>query len=129
LTVISGIDGFHAVDPITEQHSYNTQYLLSYLLEPLLIAVFPDGRKSHSRQLSSHLDNCRVHRSKTSENFFAENSIIRVPYPSYSPDSAPSDFSLFGYMKIAMAGQQFPRPEDPLADIQAFLSELQRSEL
>jgi hypothetical protein len=54
-------------------------------LEPLLLAVFPDGRKPHSRRLSLHLDNCRVHRSKTSENFFTENSIIPVPHPPYSP--------------------------------------------
>jgi hypothetical protein len=32
-------------------------------------------------------------------------------------------------MKAALAGQQFPGPEDLLAGIQEFLSEIQRSEL
>jgi hypothetical protein len=50
--------------------------LLNHILEPLLPVVFPDGRKPHSRRLSLHLDNGRVHRSKASESFFAENSII-----------------------------------------------------
>jgi hypothetical protein len=92
LTVIWGMDGFHVVGLITEQHSYNTQYFLGYILEPLLLAVFPHGRKPHSRWLSLHLGDCRVHRSKTSENFFAENSIVRVPHPPYIPDLTPSDF-------------------------------------
>jgi hypothetical protein len=87
-----GIDGFDVVDLMTEQHSYNTQYFLSHVLEPLLLAVFPDGRQPHSRLQSLHLDNCRVHCSKASENSFAENSIIRVPHPPYGFDLAPSDF-------------------------------------
>jgi hypothetical protein len=32
-------------------------------------------------------------------------------------------------MKVALAGQQFPGPEDLLTGIQAFLYEIQRSEL
>jgi hypothetical protein len=69
LAVIYGINGFHVVDMMTEQHSYKTQYFLGYILEPLLLAVFPDGCKPHSHPLSLHLDNCRVHRSKASQNF------------------------------------------------------------
>jgi hypothetical protein len=69
LTVIWGIERFRAVDLVTEQHSYNTQYFPSHILEPLLLAVFPDGHKPHSRPLSLHLDNCRVHRSKASQSF------------------------------------------------------------
>jgi hypothetical protein len=69
LTVIWGIDEFHVFDLMTEQHSYNTHYFLSHIFEPLLLAVFPDGRKPHSHRLSLHFDNCRIHRSKDSENF------------------------------------------------------------
>jgi hypothetical protein len=92
LTVIWGIDGFHVVDLVTEQHRCNTQYFLSHILEPLLLAVFPDGRKPHSLWLSLHIDNCHVHWSKASDKFFAENSIIRVPHPHHRPELAPSDF-------------------------------------
>jgi hypothetical protein len=49
LTVIWGADGFHVVDLMTEKHSHNTQYFLSHIFEPLLLAVFPDDRKPHSR--------------------------------------------------------------------------------
>jgi hypothetical protein len=85
LTVVWGIDGFQIVDLMTEQHSYNMQSFFSHILEPLLLAVSPGGPKPHSRRLSLHLDNCRIHRSKASENFFPETSIMRVPHPPYSP--------------------------------------------
>jgi hypothetical protein len=78
LTVIWGINEFHIVDLTTEQHSYNTQYFLRHILEPVLVAAFPGGRKPHSCRLSLHLDGFRVHRSKSSEHFLAENYIIRV---------------------------------------------------
>jgi hypothetical protein len=129
LTVIWGIDGFHVVDLMIERHSYNTQYFLSHILEPLLPAVFPDDRKSHSCQPRLHLDNCYVHRSKASENFLAENSLIRVLHQPYSPDLALCDFWLFGHMKGALSGSQFPGPEDLLTGIPEILSEIQRSEL
>jgi hypothetical protein len=91
LTVVWGIDGFYVIELTTKQHNYIAQYFCSDILESLLLAVSPDGRKPHCHRLSLRLDNCRVHRSKASEKFFAENSIIRVPHPPYSPDFAPFD--------------------------------------
>jgi hypothetical protein len=75
LTVIWGINGLHVVVLMTEQHSYNTQSFLSHILEPFLLAVFPDGLKPHSRRLSLHIDNYCVHRSNALKTF-ADNSII-----------------------------------------------------
>jgi hypothetical protein len=111
------------VDLMTEQHT--TPYFLSHILEPLLFPVFPEGRRPHFRWLSLHLDNCHVYRSKASENSVAGNSIIRIPHPSYIPGLAPSDCWLFGHMKVALVGQQFPGPDNFLTGIQEFLSEIQ----
>jgi hypothetical protein len=36
-----------------------------------------------------------------------QNSMQRAPYPAYSPDLAPSDFYLFGYVKQLLSGCQF----------------------
>jgi hypothetical protein len=61
LTVTWGIDEFHVVDLMAEQHSYSPQSFPSHILEQLLFAVFPEGRKPHFRRLSLYLNNCRVH--------------------------------------------------------------------
>jgi hypothetical protein len=124
LTVIRGIDGFHVVDLMTEQHSYTISPFLSQIFEPLLFTVCPDGRKPSFRRLGLHLDNCHVCRSKASENSVAENSIIRMPHPPHSPGLVPSDFWLFGHMKVALVEQWFPGPKGLLTGIQEFLSEI-----
>jgi hypothetical protein len=36
-----------------------------------------------------------------------QNSMRREPHPAYSPDLAPSDFYLFGYVKQLLSGCQF----------------------
>jgi hypothetical protein len=84
-------------------------------MEGLLLAIFPDGPKLHSRQLSTHLDNSHIHRAKASNAFCAENDIVRVLDPAYSPDFAPLGFWLFGHMKGALTGQEFPESADLLA--------------
>jgi hypothetical protein len=53
-TVIWGVDGFHIVDLRTWQRSFNSEYFVG------------------------HLDNCRVHLSKATEQFLTENHIGRV---------------------------------------------------
>jgi hypothetical protein len=36
-----------------------------------------------------------------------QNSMQRAPHPAYSPDLAPSDFYLFGYVMQLLSGCQF----------------------
>jgi hypothetical protein len=91
LKVIWAIDRFRVFDLKTEQHSHNTQYLLSEIMEPLL-AIFPDDQKSHPRRLSVHLDNCRIHRSKVGDTFLAENDGVREPHLPNCLGLAPADF-------------------------------------
>jgi hypothetical protein len=38
-----------------------------------------------------------------------------APYPAYSPDLAPSDVSLFGYVKRCLAGLSFEDADQLLA--------------
>jgi hypothetical protein len=40
-----------------------------------------------------------------------------APHPPYSPDLAPSDFFLFGYIKQKITGQEFASPDDLLEAI------------
>jgi hypothetical protein len=39
--------------------------------------------------------------------FTEQNSMQRAPHPAYSPDLAPFDFYLFGYIKQLLSGCQF----------------------
>jgi hypothetical protein len=99
LAVSWRIDGFQVVRLMTEWHRYDTYYFLGKVVEPLLSAIFPGGRKSHSRHLSAHIDNRPVHRPKASKRLFTENTIVRVLDLTNGPDLTPSNFWPFGHNK------------------------------
>jgi hypothetical protein len=43
LTVIWGVDGFHVVDLIISQGSFNSEHFLNHVLAPMVAKVFPGG--------------------------------------------------------------------------------------
>jgi hypothetical protein len=79
LTVIWGMDGFYVVNLMTKQHSYNPQYFISHILEPLLLTAFLDDCKPHPRRLRLHRDNGRVHCSKFSDNISPKIILFECP--------------------------------------------------
>jgi hypothetical protein len=46
-----------------------------------------------------HAESARRHTAKASTYFFEENRMKPAQHPPYSPDLAPPDFYLFGYVK------------------------------
>jgi hypothetical protein len=59
------------------------------------------------RKLIVHSDNARPHTPKKALDFLGQNGMERAPHPPYSPDLAPCDFYLFGYVKGLLAGSEF----------------------
>jgi histone-lysine N-methyltransferase SETMAR len=62
---------------------------------------------SNEQKLSVDADNARLPTTKLSTQYFNENRMKSAPHPPYSPDLAPSDFYLFGYVKRCLAGLSF----------------------
>jgi hypothetical protein len=52
-----------------------------------------------------------------------------APYPPYSPDLAPSDFYLFGYVKRCLAGLSFDDTDQLLATVEDFLEGIEKVNL
>jgi hypothetical protein len=51
------------------------------------------------RKLIVHIDNARPHTATVSQQFMARNEMVIAAHHPYSPNTAPSDFCLFGHMK------------------------------
>jgi histone-lysine N-methyltransferase SETMAR len=62
---------------------------------------------AHQSKLIVHANNTSPHTAKMTSQFMKQNSMQRAPHPAYSPDLAPSDFYLFGYVKQLRSGCQF----------------------
>jgi hypothetical protein len=55
--------------------------------------------------------------------------VTRVMHPVYSPDAAPCDFFLFGYLKGEMAGFTVDLPVDILSEIRRIFQEISEKTL
>jgi transposase len=52
------------------------------------------------------MDNSPIHKSKAAIQRIASMRVKLAHHPPYSPDLAPSDFFLFGYIKQKIARQE-----------------------
>jgi histone-lysine N-methyltransferase SETMAR len=94
------------IEILEKGRKFNRGYYMAEILEPLsqwrsIEAV------GNERKLLVHADNARPHTTKLSTQYFNENRMKSAPHPPYSPDLAPSDFYLFGYVKRCLAGLSF----------------------
>jgi histone-lysine N-methyltransferase SETMAR len=106
LTIVWNAGGFHLVNVLPKGFKFNANYYVTQILDPL-----SKWRRTQvgrtNRQLIVHADNTRPHTAKMTSQFMEQNSMQRAPHPAYSPDLAPSDFYLFGYVKQFLSGCQF----------------------
>ena len=112
ITVIWGVYGTYIIDDLPEEEHFNSSYFVEHILIPLDKQKDKIWPLRHSHKIWLHLDNCRVHNSKYTEKEMQLSVFERAPHPPYSPDLAPSDFFLFGYVKGKLGGQSFKTREE-----------------
>jgi histone-lysine N-methyltransferase SETMAR len=97
---------------LPEGETMNSTYYVEQILAPL--SEFDLSQRSGEREqvLTLHFDNAPIHNSAEVEGYLEDRGLSRMPHPAYSPDLAPCDFYLFGYLKGALAGQSFQTLED-----------------
>lgn len=121
ITVMFSKNRIFHIDMMKKGQSFNTEYFINNVLEPTIDEFRKTSKK---KKLKLHLDNCRVHNSKKSNEWYNKNGVVRVPHPLYSPDLAPSDYFLFGYLKEKLAGLSFTSPEELFDAITEILHEI-----
>jgi hypothetical protein len=60
-----------------------------------------------AKKLLVHSDNARPQTARQTRDFIEAYGMEQARHPPCSPDLAPSDFSLFGYLKDRLQGQHF----------------------
>jgi histone-lysine N-methyltransferase SETMAR len=108
-----------------KSRKFNEDYYVAEIFEPLSQWRSIEAA-SNERKLLVHADNARPHSAKSSTQYFNENRTKSAPHPPYSPDLAPSDFYLFGYVKRCLAGLSFEDAHQLLAAIEAVLHGIEK---
>ena len=111
ITVIWGVWGVYIVDELPEGEHLNSSYFVEHILIPLEAQKDQIWPQRGKHKIWLHLDNCKVHNSKYTQLEIEKSVFKRAPHPPYSPDIAPSDFFLFGYVKDKLEGQSFTERE------------------
>jgi histone-lysine N-methyltransferase SETMAR len=96
---------------------YNSQFFTETVL-PSIDKKLPECHpKSPTTAAHLHVDNAKPHTSKISIEKIEELGFILVPQPPYSPNLAPCDFFLFGYLKQHLEGKHFTREDQMIAAV------------
>jgi hypothetical protein len=62
-------------------------------------------QKAHKLLTLIHMDNAKAHAVRATQDKLDVSRFKRMPQPLYSPDIAPSDFFLFGWLKTRLNGE------------------------
>jgi hypothetical protein len=110
----------HLVEALPKARHFNGEYYRDNILTEL-IRLRPQAGE---RNLVIYADNPGAQIARKSRTFCAENGLRLTTHRPYSPDLAPSDFYLFGYVKDRLQAMVFASRGELLAGIGGVLDEI-----
>jgi histone-lysine N-methyltransferase SETMAR len=75
-----------------------------------------------------HFVHANPHAAKCRIDYLTVNRLTRVLHPAFSPDLAPSDFYVFGKLKMALMGAAFADDDELLQGMSEVLDGISREE-
>lgn len=112
IIIFWNVDGIQVLDCVDPSLRINSEYFVQNILKELIKSDSFIKAKNQKQKFVLHMDNAPVHRSKCTQSFLKENGITVAPHPPYSPDLAPSDFYLLGWIKNNNQKIRFQSPEE-----------------
>ena len=117
ISVIWGITGIKSITMLPIGEKFNKKFFSQRVLGDLAKSITTNG-------YFLHMDNARPHLAFEK---LTELGIKRLEHPPYSPDLAPSDFFLFGYLKKLLEGQEFEDENQLFEKVTEILNDIPKS--
>ncbi|KAA6401572.1 MAG: putative mariner transposase C9 mutant [Streblomastix strix] len=86
------------IDQLPEKTTLNVEYYIDNVLQRFDYLLDPDSNLEPG-SMTLHVDNAPVHRCQKVKAWVSGSLFTESKHPPYSPDLAPSDYFLFGYIK------------------------------
>jgi histone-lysine N-methyltransferase SETMAR len=112
LTVFFNGTGQFFMNLMPPREKMNSKYFEREIIQNLGILCYPNRRQPHARQATLHFDNAPIHNTKLVSGSLDLLGFKRLDHPPYSPDLAPCDFFLFGYVKERLNGCSFESADE-----------------
>jgi len=119
-TIAGNPHGFHAAEALPKGAKWTAKYYIETILQNLARL----REKDDHRWLIVRADNARVARECVDS-----NCLRKAPHAPHSPDLAPCDFLLFGYIKEKLKGSEFANGEELLSAINEILAAIPTDKL
>jgi len=128
LTVFWSPNGFTISKVLPQDQKFNSEYFINEILQPIYKELSSVAEEL-GKTITLHFDNARAHTSRKVQEYMNSHNMKRAVQPPYSPDIAPSDFYLFGYLKDCLKGSKFDTPEELKFAIDHLLLSISHEEL
>jgi len=103
LTVLFSRQRIWVVNFLPDGKTFDSAYMVDEILRMLDEEVRKTSPTMGLRGWRIHLDNSKPHRANATRDAMTGLGLLELPHPPYSPDIAPSDFALFGWLKGQLA--------------------------
>jgi hypothetical protein len=121
LTAFFNGTGEFLIDILPEELKMNSAYFATNVIDVLAQSCYPDGRPPHARKVTLHFDNAPIHCTDTVTDRMMLRELERMLHSPYSPDLAPCDFFLFGYLKQELVDRQYETPADLFSEVRRII--------
>jgi hypothetical protein len=128
VTIVWNPNGFHLIDVLPNGSQFNPKYYTNKILSRVS-EWRQEQRGGATRRLIVHADNVRPHTAAISTSFLEQNGMTKAHHPPDSPDLAPYDFYLVGYMKRNLSGTSFDEGEELPSAIVDILDSIEKATL
>jgi histone-lysine N-methyltransferase SETMAR len=124
LNVFWGVETTALFELLPEGESMTAKSFSSIVVEPL--TEYKSLMIGDDDELLVHMDNAPCHKAKTTRDQLKDAKIIILPQPPYSPDLAPSDFFLFGFLKQRLKGKECSTSKEILKEAEKVMDSIPR---
>jgi histone-lysine N-methyltransferase SETMAR len=129
ISVLWSANGIHALLDVPKGDSYNSRFFCEAVMPSVVSNICSHARRKSLKGFYVHLDNASPHNSYQSNECLLATKARRIPQPAYSPDLAPSDFFLFGFLKQKLRGVHLADREGLKSAITQIFAEIDKDML
>lgn len=129
LTIAWGGQGVVLVDGCKGENRINSDYFCNTVLSSIQQWARKRRPMTGVSSFLIHMDNAPCHNSRSTKEYLRQYNFNRLEHPPYSPDLAPCDFHLFGWMKSHFANTKFKSIRDAENQISNWVNSIPKETL
>jgi histone-lysine N-methyltransferase SETMAR len=125
-SVFGDAEGIFLIDYLEKSKTITGEYY-SNLLTRLDEKIREERPGLQKKKVIFYQDSAPAHESVLATGKLRDLHYELLEHPLYSPDFAPSDFSLFPKLKIFLAGQRFSSNQEAIAAVERYFADLKKN--